>query len=189
MLVAHRGFSMYVSMFLLLTVSFANNVYGAEYHTYSVLNKEVQAVFSSYPEKLSTVHVPMNEDLNISHFRSVDKTVPVVYGLRVRNFEYDKEIGEYNSKIKEYQDVLFRLSFLDNGGEIKSFTSNFNRSKSTYTAEVYGSINSDGVQGWRGEKIIIYKKRVYHWSVTFLDQNKKSELYDKYKNYLVVLND
>lgn len=172
---------------VLLLIFFSNAAYSEAYNSFKLLNNSVQAVFPSYPQSMDVSYIPNHKQLNISMFTSADNSIPVAYLLRARDFSQDKEIGAYNNTIKALEDNLFKQNFLNFGGSISEFASKFNKSKNTYTAEITGSVNLDGYRGYRSELVIIYKRRVYQWSVVYKDKRLKEELFDNYKSDFKIL--
>jgi len=172
---------------VLLLLFFSNVAYSDNYQSYILLNNSVQAVFPNYPQRMNVSSIPNHKQLHFSMFKSIDNKVPAVYTLKARDFSQDKEIGAYNNTIKTLEDNLFKRTFLYLGGSISEFSSKFNRRKNTYTAEITGSINLDGYPGYRSQRIIIYKRRVYQWSVVYKDNRLKKQLFDKYKSDFKVL--
>ncbi|BBN60281.1 hypothetical protein [Hydrogenovibrio marinus] len=157
------------------------SVWASNYPTFTLLNNSVQATFPSLPKEYDLSgyqkYVP-----GLRMFAAGDVPNKAVYILRYREFEQDKDVGAYNQKIKGMLDWSLKKSFEASGGILDEFTSIFDRKRNIYKAEFSGRYLEEGIWRYKSAIQIIYKRRVYDWSVMYPDKSLKWEYFDKYKS-------
>ena len=65
-----------------------------------------------------------------------------------------------------------------------SFDSNFDRNSNKYFAEMTTWYIQEGAKRYRSVKRIIYKKKIYDWTVMYSKISEKSDVFDGFKEYV-----
>ncbi|MBR9867121.1 MAG: hypothetical protein GYB18_08470 [Oceanospirillales bacterium] len=162
-------------IFLLTTTSYAGDMF-----EYSLFNGVLKVALPHEPQKIDTGFY------GIEMYVASDKSKGVVYTVRSRPTELEHEVGAYKYSLKETLDQLLTMSAKADNQTLVSFNSNFNRKDNMYFAEMTTWFVQDGMKRFRSKKHIIYKKKIYEWTVMYSNSSEKIEVFDDFKDYVKI---
>lgn len=160
---------------LLTTTSHARDMY-----EYSLFNGVLSVALPHEPQKLNV------GAYGVEMYAASDQTEGIVYTVRSTPTDLEHDIGAYNSSFKETLDQLLTMSAKLDNQTLVSFGSNFDRNSNKYFAEMTTWYIQDGVKRYRSVKRIIYKKKIYDWTVMYSKLSDKSYIFDGFKQYVKI---
>ena len=160
---------------LLATTSFAGEMF-----EYSLFNRVLKVALPHEPQKIN-VGV-----YGIEMYAAADKPNNIVYTIRSTPTELEYDIGSYSYSLKETLDQLLTGPATFDNQTVVSFSSDFDRKAGKYFAEMTTWYVKDGIKIFRSVKQIIYKKKIYDWTVMYLNRSEKSDVFDGFKDYVKI---
>lgn len=83
-------------------------------------------------------------------------------------------------------DESISMALKDYGHKIINFSSTFNQKENTYVAVYTSSYFTEGLKRYSSTKQIIYKKKVYKWTVMYPSLNDKY-IFDNNQEYCKII--
>ncbi|MEH6550080.1 MAG: hypothetical protein V7744_08860 [Pseudomonadales bacterium] len=160
---------------LLSTASYAGDMF-----EYSLFSGVLNVALPHEPQKID---VGVN---GIEMYAAADKPKSVVYTVRSTPTQLDDDIGAYKSSFKETLDQLLTMSAKADNQTLVSFNSNFDRKANKYFAEMTTWFIQNEMKRFRSVKRIIYRKKIYDWTVMYSNSSEKNEVFDGFKDYVKI---
>ena len=160
---------------LLTTTSYAGEMF-----EYALFNRVLKVALPHEPQKIN-VGV-----YGIEMYAAADKPNNIVYTVRSTPTELEHDIGAYKASLKETLDQLLIMPANSDNQTVVSFSSDFDRKAGKYFAEMTTWYVQDGMKRFRSVKRIIYKKKIYDWTVMYSNSSEKIDVFDGFKDYVKI---
>jgi flagellar basal body-associated protein FliL len=176
----------------ILLISFALGLEAQGFNTYKLFNNEFQAVFPDKPQEL--VPTNMNPESYLNKVQKFDMKI-YQYGDNAKGLNFISQsstsplklnIGEYNESTKGILDKSLIDALTSSGHTLISYSSTLNKKQNLYILIVKSSYYLEGVKRYVSTKHLLYKKRVYRWTVTHTNVKDKY-IFDKYEAQCKIL--
>lgn len=123
---------------------------------------------------------------NIQAYQYSDRANQIAFTSQSMPSALKYDVGEYKQSTKQMLDKSIKDPLRVDGRTIINFSSTFNRKKNTYIAIHTSSYFLEGQKRYSSTKQIIYKKKVYKWTVMYPSLNDK-HIFDDYQKHCKVI--
>ncbi|HIP13706.1 MAG TPA: hypothetical protein EYG73_13440 [Arcobacter sp.] len=187
----------------IILISISSGLYAQDFYSYKLFDNKFQVIFPGEPSvqhipkelldpKAIEKSIPYEYKKKLTQ-KQIEKLISdiinrnniqaYIYGDKVNQIAFTSQsmpsalkydVGEYKQSTQKMLDKSIKDTLKTDGRTIINFSSIFNRKENTYIAIYTSSFFTEGQKRYASTKQIIYKKKVYKWTVVY------SSLSDKY---------
>ncbi len=168
----------------LVFIFISSGVYAQGFYSYKLFDNEFQAIFPGEPTEQ---RIPNEyKKLGIKAYQYGDSVNQLAFSSQSQPSSLQYDVGEYKQSTKQMLDESISMALKDYGHKIINFSSTFNQKENTYVAVYTSSYFTEGLKRYSSTKQIIYKKKVYKWTVMYPSLNDKY-IFDNNQEYCKII--
>jgi len=169
---------------VLVLIFISSGLHAQDFYSYKLFDNKFQAVFPGEP---SETPIPNEyKKFGIKAYQYGDQVNQLTFTSQLSPSSLKYNVGEYKQSTKKMLDESITKALKYDNRKIISFSSTFKRNENIYTAIFTSSFFSEGQKRYASTKQIIYKKKVYKWTVMY-SHLKDKYIFDNYQEHCKVI--